>query len=519
MNTIASVASGKLEGEERDGLMVFKGVPYAAPPVGELRWHPPQPLAPWSGVRQAKSFGPMAPQNSAVISALADVSAMRHAGRQDEDCLYLNIWTPQAVTGRLPVMVYIHGGGFERGSGASPLYDGASMARRGGVVYATINYRLGTLGFLRLADVTGGRIAATGNEAMLDQVAALSWIRDNIAAFGGDPETVTVFGESAGAMSIGTLMAMPAARGLFHRAILQSGACHTVVDVERANRVAEWLVRKLGVSPTNADALRAVPAAELLKATQGGAAAAPELQLSGAMFEPVIDRAILPRHPIDAVRAGSAREVAVIVGSTLEEMKLFAERDPRSRTIDQAGVRARLARHVTAAKADAIINTYRAARAERGDSTAPFELLSAIATDRWFRIPALRLAHEQSRLGAPAFNYLFTWRAVAAEGRLGACHVIDLPFVFNGTGLEGMEKFVGSGPAVKRLAQATNEAWTAFARTGNPSCEGLGDWPAYSETKRATMILGENMGVKLDLMERERREWDDVADASIGEGI
>ncbi|MGA7869291.1 MAG: carboxylesterase family protein, partial [Candidatus Binatus sp.] len=236
MGATVSIHQGKLDGDEQGGLFVFKGIPFAAPPTGARRWLPPEKPASWSGVRDARRFGAVAHQNSVMLSAL---SAMVIEGEQSEDCLSLNVWTPALGGKRRPVMVWIHGGAFTIGSGSQALYDGSVLARRGDVVVVTVNYRLGPLGFLRLADVTGGKIPATGNEGMLDQVAALEWVRDNIAEFGGDPGNVTIFGESAGGMSVGTLLAMPAARGLFHKAIPQSGACHTGAPVARANRAAE----------------------------------------------------------------------------------------------------------------------------------------------------------------------------------------------------------------------------------------------------------------------------------------
>ena len=236
MSVQASTRYGKLEGDEQNGLFVFRGVPFAAAPVGPRRWLAPEKPASWTGVRDARHFGCAAPQNRVLLDALA---AMKIEEEQNEDCLYLNVWTPGLDGKRRPVMVWIHGGGFTIGSGSQAIYNGSVLARRGDAVVVTINYRLGPLGFLRLKEVTNGKIQSTGNEGMLDQISALEWVRDNIAEFGGDPDNVTIFGESAGGMSVGTLLAMPAARGLFHKAIPQSGACHTAMPAKRANRVAE----------------------------------------------------------------------------------------------------------------------------------------------------------------------------------------------------------------------------------------------------------------------------------------
>src|SRR6202790_2539828 len=271
MSATVSIHQGKLEGDEQNGLFVFKGIPFAAPPVGERRWRAPEKPASWTGVRDARRFGPVAHQNRVQLSAL---SAMVIDGEQSEDCLTLNVWTPALDGKRRPVMVWIHGGGFTIGASSQGLYDGAVLARRGAVVIVTVNYRLGPLGYIRLADVTGGKIPASGNEGMLDQVAALEWVRDNIAEFGGDPGNVTIFGESAGGMSVGTLLAMPSARGLFRRAIAESGAGHHVISSETALNITRYLAKKLGVEPTR-DAIASVPVSQLLQA---------QVELSGDVF-------------------------------------------------------------------------------------------------------------------------------------------------------------------------------------------------------------------------------------------
>ena len=281
---------------------VFKGVPFAAPPVGERRWRAPEKPASWTGVRDARRFGPVAHQNRVQLSAL---SAMVIDGEQSEDCLTLNVWTPALDGKRRPVMVWIHGGGFTIGASSQGLYDGSVLARRGDVVIVTVNYRLGPLGYIRLADVTGGKIPASGNEGMLDQVAALEWVRDNIAEFGGDPGNVTIFGESAGGMSVGTLLAMPSARGLFHKAIPQSGACHTGAPVARANRTAERVLSKLGVNSSDTAAIRALTPAQLLTGTMLADGKTPDPEL-GMAYQPVIDGTHVPRAAIEMVADGSA---------------------------------------------------------------------------------------------------------------------------------------------------------------------------------------------------------------------
>jgi para-nitrobenzyl esterase len=512
MSTTVSIRQGKLEGDDQRGLFVFKGIPFAAPPVGARRWLAPEKPASWTGVRDARSFGAAAPQNKLMLTAL---SAMVIDGEQSEDCLTLNVWTP-ALNGKArPVMVWIHGGAFTIGSGSQALYDGSFLARRGDVVVVTINYRLGPLGFLRLADVTGGRIPASGNEGMLDQVAALEWVRDNIAGFGGDPGNVTIFGESAGGMSVGTLLAMPAARGLFHKAIPQSGACHTGAPLARANRAAERVLSKLKVKADDPAAIRALTPAQLLTGTLLDDGITPDPEL-GMAYQPVIDGTFVPRAAIEMVADGSASGVAVMIGTTLEEWKLFSLMDPSLQKLDRAGLGARISRRLTAPAADALIDSYQRARAARGESVAPAELFTAIETDRIFRIPGVRLAEIQRRHDKRVYSYLFTWPSPWMNGVLGSCHALELGFVFGTNHIPGMPEFAGAGAAAEKLAGQMQDTWIAFARSGDPSCESAGAWAAYDEARRPTMVFGASTKLENAPRDEERRAWDAIPDNVFG---
>lgn len=517
MGVIAETRYGKVEGIERDGLCVFKGVPYAAPPVGERRWLPPAPPEAWSGVRQAKWFGPVAPQSRPegvdVLEGFSDDQP------QSEDCLFLNVWTPAIDDARRPVMVWIHGGAFTIGSGSQAIYEGSTLARRGDVVVVTINYRLGPLGFLNLNEVTGGAIPSTGCEGMLDQVAALEWVRDNIAAFGGDPAKVTIFGESAGGMSVGTLLGMPRARGLFGKAIPQSGACHTVVSLDRAVKASERFVGLLGLQPGDADALRRTSPEQLLDASARliGGLTASDPDIGGMPLAPVADGKEIPRRAIDSVRSGSAAGVAVLVGSTLEEWKLFAGMDPAIFTLDDARLAKRLGSRMEARRAKLLIDRYRKARLERGAEASAAELFAALETDRVFRMPAIRLAESQLAHDARVYSYLFTWASPVAGGALGSCHALELPFVFGTHAMnDGMKGFAGSGPAADSLATAIQDSWLAFARTGDPSNDSVGKLDPYEPERRCTLVLGRECGARSAPYDAERAAWDDMPDDGIG---
>ncbi|MFN0148272.1 MAG: carboxylesterase/lipase family protein, partial [Dehalococcoidia bacterium] len=426
--TIVSTTAGHLRGAAEGALHVFRGIPFAKPPVGDLRFRAPQPPEPWTGVRDALAFRPAALQvASPVGAALAmDIDAT------DEDCLYLNVWTP-SPEGRRPVMVWVHGGAFVIGSGSQPLYDGSGLAARGDVVVVTLNYRLGLFGFLHGKTLCGDALDSTGNEAILDQVAALRWVRDEIAAFGGDPDNVTVFGESAGAISVAALLGMPAARGLFQKAILESGSANLVATATAASETAAKILAHFGLEPAEAHRLRAIPAADLLEAQT---AVTP--RTSGVAYGPVIDGDVLPRSPFDAVAAGETRGVALLGGTTMDELKLFAFMDPGVFQLDEDGLQARI-EAVLPGRGAAAIATYRSAREGRGEPVTPFETYEAIMTDNAMRYPVNRLLELQAAHTPQVYAYLFTHPSPSLGGMLGACHAIDLPFVFGTYGLEAMK--------------------------------------------------------------------------------
>ncbi len=472
-------------------------MPYAAPPTGDLRFRPPHAPLAWSGTREATQFGPPAPQPMTPLQSLVG----GEPAAWDEDCLYLNVFAPADLgpdgSALLPVMVWVHGGAFIAGSGSARWYDGGRFAAGGDVVVVTINYRLGALGFLELGGVADDRYRSAGNCGVLDQLAALRWVQDNIASFGGDPARVTVFGESAGAMSIGLMLAMPAARGLFGQAILQSGAASTYRGREEALGVTEQLIHAFGGSFED---LRAAPAERVLEAqsavTLGSDVAA------YLAFRPVADGIDVPEHPEETIAAGGGFDGPVLVGTNRDEMTLFLAFDPAlAATGEQVDSRAR-----------AMLGAERWARLEghyrAGADGGAVPLLCAVATDVVFRAPALRLADGQAGHGTGGvWMYRFDWPSSAAGGFLGATHALEIPFVWGLLDLPGAELFTGAAPGRYQLAQAMHAAWLAFALSGDPSTPLLPEWPRYQPPQRATMLLDNECRVVEDPNGAERRLW------------
>lgn len=483
---------GKVEGVQKGPVLVWKGIPFAQAPVDSLRFRPPQQPKPWSGVRNATQFGPIAAQVPMMMANILG-SAKVPSG---EDCLYLNIWSPGTDGARRPVMVWIHGGAFVTGSGSSPWYEGSSFATNGDVVVVTINYRLGALGFLHLADLGAEAWAFASNCGLLDQVAALEWVRANIAAFGGDPANVTIFGESAGAMSIATLLAMETSRGLFNRAILQSGAGSTVSTRETATKIASALLTELGLDTDQTTALKDVPIDQLLAAQSKVGSRTGTLA-----FQPAVDGVTLDRKAIDAIADGSATGVDVLIGTNRDEMKLFTLMTPSTANPDEV-----LLQRLFGANGEQVLDTYRADLPEEAAGDAWTDL----TTDRTFRMPAIRLAERQAKRGEHVWMYRFDWRAPTFGGRLGACHALEIPFVWNNLDQPGVAMLTGDSPNRQVVADHMHTAWIAFARDGNPNTHTLPEWPAYESERRATMIFDEACRVEDDPQSVKRRLWEGV---------
>ncbi len=507
--TMVEISTGKIEGMEKRGALQFRGIPYAAPPVGERRFAPPQPPEPWVDVQEAKEYGPIAPQNLSMIhkSLGAELPPMA-----EDNCLTLNVWTP-STDGSRPVMVWFHGGAFVMGDGRTAWYDGTKLTRRD-VVVVTCNYRLAALGYLHLEGLEGldggGEFAGAGNAGLSDQVQVLEWVQENIAQFGGDPGNVTAFGESAGAFSIGALFGTPAADGLFHKAILQSGACEHVHHPEGATKIAGEIVSELGFDPAHADHLervRDLPVDQILAAQATVNERHWGTEGAKIPFQPLIDGELLPRHPLDAVRDGARAEVPVLLGCTREEMKLFTTFDPEiSKLSDDE-----LADRAQQAMGDDIHGVLAAYRDHYGDELPKAELWERILTARVFRLPALHLLEAHQPRQASTYCYEFSWASAAWGGMLGASHALDVPFTFDNLTAPGAAMFTGEpDEAAAELAEACGDAWTAFARSGVPSADGLPEWPAWEPERRATMILDAECRVDDDPWSFDRRAWEPV---------
>ncbi|MEV0595801.1 carboxylesterase/lipase family protein [Nonomuraea cavernae] len=492
MPRIIDTTSGKVRGFERDGCEIHLGIPYAEPPFGAGLFQPPRPRAPWQGVRDCTAYGPIVPQ--------PPMPVMPWPAEPGEDCLSVNVWSPAGASG-LPVMVWFHGGAYMYGSGAESLYDGGAFARDG-VVLVTLNYRLGALGFLHAGSLDPAYSEATGNYGLADQIAALRWVRDNIAAFGGDPGNVTVFGESAGGTYVLSLLGCPSAAGLFTRAISQSAGGPPLYGFppEAAEPVARLVLDELGVTPAE---LPALPYQRILDAQVAvlGRTDDEYLDVVGPHtipFLPLTGAGLLPLAPIDAVAAGAGAGVDLIAGTNRDELATFELMGTGGPAFDAD----RMwpddpARHAR------ITAVYEATH----EAGSPTSVSVAVGTDRAFRVPSVRMAEAHARAGGATRMYLFGWRSPAFDGRLGAGHAMEIPFVFGDLASPMLAMLLGERPP-RRLADAMHGSWIAFATGGDPAAGGhVPEWPPYEPERRATMVFDDTCEVVLDLDAERLAAW------------
>jgi para-nitrobenzyl esterase len=498
-DVIADTAYGRVRGTEVAGIRVFKGIPYGASTAGKNRFMPPAKPAKWTGVRDALAYGPSAPQTEPGVRRAASAIAVAAAGlpAEGEDCLVLNVWTPAVGDGRKrPVMFWCHGGGFVTGSGSSPITDGGNLARRGDVVVVSINHRLNVLGFTSLADLGGSEFSASGDAGMLDIVHALEWVRDNIAQFGGDPGTVMVFGQSGGGRKVATLLAMPAAKGLFHRAIIESGATLQLVEREQSTRVASELLATLGVDKTRVRDLQTMPLDRIMSAYFATVRRMNVDQMTQG-FSPVVDGRIVPHHPFHPTASDVSPDVPVMLGSTRTELTSSAAAADFSLSDEamRGRVRALLGDH-----ADLAMQVYRSAN----PGATPSDLYFLIASDHRYSAPVMKIAERRAGLGrGSVYLYYFRWETPVDGGRLKSPHTIEIPFAFDN--VKAAARLTGGGPDAIALADKVSDAWITFARTGNPNTPKLPRWPAFNATDRPTMVFDNESRVQNDPIAEQRK--------------
>jgi len=488
---IALTTNGPVAGNAVGGAFAFKGIRYGAPPTGALRFLPPQKPLPWTGINPALNFGPPAmqmpsgtageePKTPLAQSLQTVYPTLAEWKINSEDCLFLNVWTPSgSAASTRPVMVWLHGGGFAYGSGAWPAYDGAHLARKGDVVVVTLNHRLNAFGYLELADIFGADYAQSGNVGMLDIVLALEWVRDNIASFGGDPANVTIFGESGGGMKVSTLMAMPSAKGLFHKAIVESGPGLKGVTKAEATADAKAVLAQLKIADLKT--LQSAPADEIVKACF--AVAATKGLGEGLRFlAPVVDGAVLPTDPFDPAAPAQSAEIPLIIGTNKDEMTLFMAGEPwfGKLTDDQLAAQAPM---MAGPNGSAILAALRKAHPDY----SPTYLLAELITTTFMWSGSVTLATRKAVQSAPVYMYQLVWETPIGNGVFKSPHTLEIPFVFDN--VEVSRPLLGPGSAPQALADQMSASWIAFARSGNPNNPAIPNWPAYNSAGRATMMF------------------------------
>jgi para-nitrobenzyl esterase len=509
---IVETTAGKVRGSSLNGVQMFKGIHYGASTAGSMRFLPPVAAKSWTGVRDALEYGPPSPQDSAgqdladkeLQAAVAGSATgfgrlLLGPGTMSEDCLVLNVWTPSLPPAtKKPVMFWLHGGGFAAGSDGRSWFDGSNLARKHDVVVVGINHRLNVFGYLYLAQLGGAKYADSGNAGMLDIVLALRWVRDNIANFGGDPGNVTIFGQSGGGGKVSILMAMPAAKGLFHKAIVESGSTLRVTPAATATDGAQRILDHLGLKGNQVDRLQELSMDQLLKTVR-------EVSASGPLpLSPVLDGHAVPRNPFDPTAPEISAGVPMLIGTNATETTLLiGGHDPAAFSLTDASLHARLKTlyKLEDPQISSLIDTY---RKDQPDAS-PSLLFFTITSDRQMRMNAITQAERKLALGAaPAYMYYFKWQTPVLGGRLHTPHDTEMLFVFDNVAMA--PTLLGRGADLQPLADKVSGAWTSFARTGDPSQKNL-PWPAYNTRDRPTMVFNDQCKIVNDPGKQERLEW------------
>lgn len=521
---VVETESGKVRGAIADGVSIFRGIPYGDDTGGDNRFKPPKPAKKWSGVRDVLDYGNMAPQAGGAPANAGMQTGARitrslfaplTSQAQSEDCLYLNVWSSGVnQSPNRAVMVWLHGGGFTSGSGASTLYDGINLAKRDDVVVVTVNHRLGALGYCHLAEIGGSDYERAGMAGMLDLVHALKWVRDNIAAFGGDPNRVMIFGESGGGRKVSTLLGMPGAKGLFHSAVVHSGPGLRFTSTETANKRAHQLMRELGLGANQFDQLKKLPFATIM-AAQGAAdrKVSASLPPGTSFFErygwaPVLGPD-LPHWPFDPTGPDESLDVPVIVGCNRFEMALFISPNKRLDVIDEETLQNQV-KGFAGEHADDLISSYRKSHPNEDLRS----ILLLIMSDDRYRVDSIKLAERkyqrlaENSQAAPVYMYRFDWETPVWDGLLRAPHALEIPFVFANAQLSSA--FTGGGPDAVALSAVMSETWATFAKTGNPNNNKLSEWKPYTTQTRDTLLFNDRSQLVSDPDSNDRLAWSKI---------
>jgi len=511
MSVSVNTPCGEIIGLQCEGYQEFRGIPYAEQPIGVARFKAPEPLLPFDEPFKAERFGDSAPQDKIPLFGINQTS---------EDCLYLNIWTPASDDKKRPVMVWIHGGGYLTGSGSQLIYNGRSLAMSGDVVVISINYRLGALGFLYLNDLISADHGISANNGLLDQIEALRWVRNNIASFGGDPGDITLFGESAGAMSIATLLACPTAQGLFQRAILQSGGADQVLTRDEATQMARKFLEVTDIDPAHPEKLWQLSPDQIVKAQRQLAKMSfdrgiynQEVRQTGMTLLPVVEGNILPQTPLSAIKNGDAKHIPLMVGCTRDEWNLFIKMPGAEGLFSQDNVNdiekldlIKQMEQSLPGMGERAANLYEKLVQQNKQNGTLADVYSAFESDRMFRIPSLRMAEAQSDHTDSVYMFQFNWD----KGGFGACHASDIPFVFGCTEHPAGQFLCGTHEAAAKLSTHVQNCWIAFARSSDPSTDGVGKWQAFDRENPVVMCFDEVCELKTDPFSDSADLWEGV---------